>query len=122
LLIKALAVQLILSGASRASGVLVRTAARNPLAAVSGRAYTLSYTTGKKQRPPGGGRTLKTFDFALADGRCVRAGHRYRLARLNDVSGLGVIRTRPGEDTETSHRNPGHERDNHDFQVRRTVR
>jgi hypothetical protein len=38
------------------------------------------------------------------------------------MSGLGVIRTGPGGDPETSHGNTGDERDNHNFQVGRTVR
>src|SRR5467141_2655314 len=58
----------------------------------------------------------------LANDQCIRTGYRHQLAGLNDMSGLGVIRAAPGGDAETSHRNTGDERDNHDFQVGRTVR
>src|SRR5258705_5885435 len=58
----------------------------------------------------------------LANDQCIRTGYRHQLAGLNDMSGLGVIRTGPGGDPETSHGNTGDERDNHNFQVGRTVR
>src|ERR1043166_249041 len=60
--------------------------------------------------------------FGLLDLGDVRAGDDHRLAGLHDVSGLRKIAIGAGGNAERGHRNPGHERDNHNLQVGRLVR
>jgi hypothetical protein len=65
--------------------------------------------------------TTFKFDFLPYDRR-VRTRQRHRFAGFNDVGGLGVIRIGARGDTKTSHRDAGHERNNHDLQMRTAIR
>src|SRR3954471_11678035 len=68
--------------------------------AVSVGGFALLWAVQKQKAAPRAAYPLDV-RLALADGRCVGAGHGHRFAGLNDVSGLGVIRIRPGGDTES---------------------
>ncbi len=50
----------------------------------------------KSIRPPGGGHTSLKCPIYLADDRGIRAGHHHRLAGLDDMGGLRVIRSGAG--------------------------
>ena len=52
----------------------------------------------------------------------VRAGDDHRLARLNDLGGLTVIRSRAGRNAERRDRDAGHEGDDRDLQVGTAIR
>jgi hypothetical protein len=76
----------------------------------------------RKGRPMGGHFAQHSNSIYLPDHRRIRARQRHRLASFNDVGGLGVIRIAARGDTEASHRDAGHERNNHDLQMRAAIR
>jgi hypothetical protein len=84
-----------------------------------GRVHHISKAKG---RPEAASQIQQQPDRSLSDDRRIRTGHRHRLARLDDASGLGVVRIAAGGETEPGHRDAGHKGDNHNLQVGRAVR